>query len=217
MNKPMWQPNGSQLFARYPVKKHGSAEIVLYEVTQHDIMMGTIRAKTHIDRQLAYTPPGKYVKLEINGRLMMSSTNMEFITNLPFLDHVKGDVLIGGLGLGLILEELRGRDEVRSVTVVEKNPDVIALVAPTVRLDAEIVEGDVFEWEPPLGKRFDTIYMDIWENATKEEDPEIRALRVRYKKWLRKGGTVGSWGGNSPKWRQPTGRTSRVGRAGVAI
>lgn len=212
----MWQPNGEELFARYPVKKHGSAEIVLYEVTRHDIMMGTIRAKTHIDRQLAYTPPGMYVKLEINGRLMMSSTNMEFITNLPFLDHVTGDVLIGGLGLGLILEELRGRKEVRSVTVIEKNPDVIALVAPTVR-EAKIIEGDVFKWEPVPGRHFDTIYMDIWENATKEEDPEIRALRLRYKKWLRKGGTVGAWGGNPLKWRRPTGRTSRVGRAGVLV
>jgi hypothetical protein len=213
----MWQPNGEELFARYPIKKQGSAEIVLYEVTRHDIEWGAIRAKSHTERQLAYTPPGKYVKLEIDGALMMSSTNMEFITNLPFLDHVKGDVLIGGLGLGLILEELRGREDVRSVTVIEKNPDVIALVAPTVRLDAKIVEGDVFKWQPGEFEFFDTIYMDIWENSTKEEDPEIKRLKVRYKKWLRKGGAIGAWGSSPIKWRTPTGRTSRVGRRGVAV
>ena len=43
-------------------------------------------------------------------------------------EHYHGHVLCAGLGLGLIVHALHDRPEVERITVVEREPDVIALV-----------------------------------------------------------------------------------------
>lgn len=209
MTSPLWQPNGRKLYDRFPYKVQGSAEIELYKITAFEVQMEMIRerSKGNDSMGLALTPPGDYVKLSINGRLMMSSTDMEFITNLPFLDHARGDVLIGGLGLGLIIHELKTMKEVDSITVIENNPDVIALVQPTIPSDVTVIRGDVFTFS--TNRRFDTTYMDIWENMTKAEDPEVERLVKRYKKMLQPGGVSAAWGLTPPSWRKPTFRAPR--------
>lgn len=52
---------------------------------------------------------GEYVKLYVNGRLYMSDTDMERSSNLPFVQHAHGDVMVAGLGIGLIINALRER------------------------------------------------------------------------------------------------------------
>jgi hypothetical protein len=78
-----------------------------------------------------------------------------------------GDVLIGGLGVGLILALLR-RDApgVDSVTVIEKSPEVIELVWEKV-MDRRctVIQDDLFTFLRmcKAGKRtFDNAYYDIW-------------------------------------------------------
>jgi hypothetical protein len=74
----------------------------------------------------AYCPPGTYACLRVNGRLMMSDTRMEHYTNYKVVREARGNVLIAGLGLGMILHPILAKKEVLSVTVIEKYADVIS-------------------------------------------------------------------------------------------
>jgi spermidine synthase len=98
-----------------------------------------------------------------------------------------GNVLITGLGLGLIVESmLRPEDSpIESVTVVERSADVIRLVAPHFlsrygdRL--LVVEADAFDWRPRTGERFSVVWHDIWPNPLDPRIfPEIDRLHRRY-------------------------------------
>lgn len=108
--------------------------------------------------------PGTYIKLTHNGEVVMSNTDMEQITNVDFCIRAHGDVLIGGLGIGMILLAIQDRPEVKSITVLEKYQDVIDLVASELQLNdkVKIINADVFSWKPEKGTKYNCIYMDIW-------------------------------------------------------
>jgi len=98
-----------------------------------------------------------------------------------------GSILVTGLGLGLVVEEIlrRGGDRVRCVTVVENSSEVIELTASTLRdrfgSAVDIVHGDAFRWTPPNGAHFSTCWHDVWPDP---EAPgvleEVRRLEQRY-------------------------------------
>lgn len=93
-----------------------------------------------------------------------------------------GDVLITGLGLGLvvasILEPPTGRT--RRVVVIERSADVISLVARPLENryggQIEVINGDAFEWLPPPGQRFSVVWHDIWPNP---HEPGVLAQAER--------------------------------------
>jgi len=127
----------------------------------------------------------RYARLLINGEVMMSETPMERRTNSDFVCHAHGDVLIGGLGLGMIVLAIQDDPDVFSITVIEKSKDVLAAVRPQLPLNSkvEIVEGDVFTYKPV--RRFDCVYMDIWFYPDDEAYEEMKALKRRYGHYLK--------------------------------
>ena len=140
---------------------------------------------------------GDYVKLYVNGTLMMSDTPMEKRTNTDFIDNAHGDVMIAGLGIGLILHNLEEKvktGEVTSITVYEKYQDVIDLVSPYYKhLPLTVKCADILEYIPPKGETYDTIYFDIWPTITTDNLKEIKLLHNRWKFRKRKGGWMDSW------------------------
>ena len=56
---------------------------------------------------------GKYIKLidKTNQNIIMSDTPMEMETNYDFVEAASGNVLIGGLGLGLIVMAIQSKKE----------------------------------------------------------------------------------------------------------
>ena len=101
---------------------------------------------------------------------MMSDTPMEKFTNQRFLNNASGDVLIAGLGIGMLPASLVEKDDVTSVTIVELNQEVIDLVEPLIRKyvknesKIKIVQGDAY-WYPKNhpNERYDFVYLDIWD------------------------------------------------------
>lgn len=115
----------------------GTAEIVHDEPSKFARLQGALHGMP-LDREV-------YCRLLVNGQLWMTDADFERRTNIGFLSRAKGDVLIAGLGIGLILGVAPHCD---SVTVVEKSADVIALVAPSYPL-VRVVQGDIYKWNPP--------------------------------------------------------------------
>ena len=119
---------------------------------------------------------------------MMTDDEFERSTNRQVLREARGDVLIGGLGIGLILDPIIAKAD--SVTVIEINPDVIKLVGP-VFPSVKIVEADCYSWKPE--NTYDVIYFDIWSYFNSDTSRLASGLHRRYRKYLRPGGWIASW------------------------
>lgn len=98
-----------------------------------------------------------------------------------------GEILITGLGLGLVAEAMLRPVEsrVERITIVEHSPDVIGLVEPYLgsyySKRIEVVQGDAFTWEPPDGRRFTVGWHDIWPDPYGPEvAQQITHLKQRY-------------------------------------
>jgi hypothetical protein len=131
-----------------------------------------------------------YVTLFKKGDgVMMSDTPMERNSNREFIRNANGDVIVFGLGLGMIILPLLADDTVKSITVVELYQDLIDLVTPFLRpFDKEnklkVVQGDVFAYTPEKTAKFDTIYFDIWISICDDNYEEQKKLTRKYSKHL---------------------------------
>ena len=119
---------------------------------------------------------------------MMSNTDMEKRTSARFVTAARGDVLICGLGIGLVLLPLLGNPKVTSITVIEKTQDVIDLVLPQIKsFDTEnklkVICADCFEWVAE--DRYDIIFIDIWPTINRDVyEEEMVPLKKKYQKFL---------------------------------
>ena len=103
--------------------KIGSAELEKYTVTEEQARWAGIRDSCPPD-------PGDYIRLLIDGQLYMSDTKFEYYTNREFLYNAHGDVMIAGLGIGLVIKNMMPKildGTITSITIYEKYRDVIGL------------------------------------------------------------------------------------------
>jgi spermidine synthase len=141
--------------------------------------------------------PGSYARLrdKMTKDVIMSDTPMERKTNLDLYRNASGRVLIGGLGIGMVLLAIQDKTEVTSITVIEKFKSIIDMVAPMLPLNGKvtIINDNVFTWLPKRGEKFDTIYMDIWNEISGELWAEHKELRKKFRKYLAQGGWLETW------------------------
>ena len=143
--------------------------------------------------------PSLYTFLREGGHCWMSDVPLEMQWTHHLAIPARGDdILIGGLGLGLLPQLLlpaRGR----SVTVLEKHQEVIDLVLAgwdDMPVGLMVERYDVWEFlrQPPT-RRYDTIIMDIWtEVDSPAMQAEIAHLRQLAEPWLAPGGRWIAWG-----------------------
>jgi hypothetical protein len=133
-------------------------------------------------------PMGNYIKLSGRSGVIMSNTPMEKNTNREIICWANGDVFIAGLGIGLIVLPIQEKEDVKSITVLEKYPEIIELVGNQLPLNnkVKIIQGDVFEHEFSKGTKFDTIYFDIWDYVNEDVyKEEMLPLKKKYRKYKR--------------------------------
>ena len=134
--------------------------------------------------------PGSYKTLLVNGDTMMSDTVGEREECEEAVHLARGDVLVAGLGLGMIIPPILQR--CTSLTVIEANPLVYQLVARHYQHPKlSILRADAFSWEPH--RRFDFIWLDIWPDKRIENRQEMAQLVRRYRRHLKPGGRIRSW------------------------
>lgn len=154
--------------------KVGDFELVQFEIGNNDLYA-----------MLHGIPSGKFIRLTHRGEVVMSNTDMEKRTNSSFVINAHGNVLIGGLGIGLIVLAIQDKEDVKKITVVEKNAEVIELVGNQLPLNSkvDIVHDDVFEYKPLF--KYNTIYMDIWNYINSDiYNQQMKPLISRYRRYL---------------------------------
>ena len=141
-----------------------------------------------------YVEPGTYTRLCFSMQTLMSDTPDEKRTNLEIMRIARGNVLIAGLGIGMILWPMLDFVDVTSVDVVERSEDVIQLVTPHILQHPNahklrVIHGNIFDVvedkkHHECWHKYDIIYFDIWEGWNEDFYEELQALRRRCR-WMR--------------------------------
>ncbi len=113
----------------------------------------------------------KAIFLYQDNKEWMMSVPSEFITNDPFAYKAKGKVITFGLGIGYFVYMALLNKNVESITVIEKEREVINIFNkikdqfPNIN-KVNIVNGDAFDYfnEQYLNS-FDYIYVDIYRSS----------------------------------------------------
>lgn len=175
---------------------HGRATVRHVTVSPEQAAFSALRAM--FNRGRGQVEAGAtYAQLVVDGQLWMSDTPDERNDHRPAVANARGQVLIAGLGLGLVTLACALRPEVDLVTVIELDPDVVALVGPYLARHTSkvrIVQADVFTWRPEPGRRFDAIWLDVWPTLCADHLPEYHRLHRRVGRWRAPGSWRGSWG-----------------------
>lgn len=133
------------------------------------------------------------VMLSEGKSIWMSDTPQEQESLVPVIQRARGDVLMGGLGIGYLPTRLMRKAEVKSITIVEKNQDVIALVYPQIwGPKTNIIVGDIFDYLIGTDKRYDFIHVDIWMGIL-QPLKGIQRVRNLAKTCLKPNGEVHCW------------------------
>lgn len=114
--------------------------------------------------------------LKINKVTTMVDDPLHWMGMKLLAKHSVGNVLVGGLGLGLVAHALAENPDVKGVTIIDINVDVLNTVSPYV-FDSwagpnadklRIRQGNVFH--QPL-RAYDTVILDIWVKS-QGDDPK---------------------------------------------
>lgn len=103
--------------------------------------------------------------------IWMSPTLAEQNTINPCVEKAYGNVLTFGLGLGYFPYMCSLKDNVKSITIVELNKNVIDMfneyILPQFNTDIEIniIHGNMFDyWNEEFLNQFDYTFVDVWKS-----------------------------------------------------
>ncbi len=142
----------------------------------------------------------------------MSTSLMEQESHGFHVDRARGVVVVAGLGMAMYAHAVSLRPEVDRVVVVERAPEVIAIVREAVaparwptRDKVTILEADALALDlaervlaATDGRAPDYLYADIWQRSDAPEAPSetarmAQALRARAAGWWGQEQAFGLW------------------------
>jgi len=140
--------------------------------------------------------------------LLMSTHPVETFTHLYPIYESWGDVLVGGLGLGYIVNEMAKNGSVDSIVVIEKEKDIIKLVEDGLmnsiddinddmfndrddEVEVTIIHDDIFNFVKRTKMKFDFMYFDIWYETEQEDFYDyVLPLRMLSRRLLTHGDSI---------------------------
>tara|TARA_R110002051_G_scaffold74699_2_gene136131 strand:- start:6058 stop:6495 length:438 start_codon:yes stop_codon:yes gene_type:complete len=95
---------------------------------------------------------------------IMQDSYAEYAEHQWLWDNATGDVLIAGLGIGVIHQTLMDNPNITSVTIIENSQDVIDLVWEHCSKDERftLIQEDIETWEIPTDSSWDIAWFDTW-------------------------------------------------------
>jgi hypothetical protein len=138
--------------------------------------------------------PGKYTRLSKNKNknIIMSDTYSEIIDLYPLFNDVENftkqnescKILISGLGLGIAVQGCFINNATH-ITVIEKSLNITLHIGSKYKEKykdkIEIINEDIFKWEPPENTYYDFIWHDIWPTISLDNLKQIYKLHDRFK------------------------------------
>ena len=123
-----------------------------------------------------------YQKMYGHWLNIMQDTEAEYSEHDWLMSRLSGDILIGGLGIGMINIPLLASSDITSVTIVEKNQDVIDLVWDNCPKDDRftLIHADINTWTPPEGSSWDVAWFDTWLTFDESNSDYITRMNDRY-------------------------------------
>jgi hypothetical protein len=145
-----------------PEGTSGDYEIAIYtdETTEKDWQLYLSMPKCADESDDSWT-----VLLKENCLMpIMQNSDAEYVEHQWLWNNATGDVLIGGLGLGMCHQPLIDNPDVTSVTIIEISQDVVDLVWDDCPKDDSfsLIVADFETWTPPEGTTYDVIWCDSW-------------------------------------------------------
>ncbi len=165
--------------------KKWTAEIKKFKVSEGDAKLFNMR---QLWRGWRFIISGTYTKLLINWKLMMSDTQAEMKDHVWCVEQAKWNVFIAGLWLGMVVNAIAEKEEVKSVTVLEINKDVIALVKDSLHKKVRVIKADVFDFD--IKEDYDFGWFDIWMYISEDNVSEFKKLKRKYRENIKK---IGFW------------------------
>ena len=136
-----------------------------------------------------------------DGEMWMSSTPQEHIMMVNNARRSRGNVLVGGLGLGLYPQyATRGViGAAEQFTIVERSQVVCDIVVPlietTLDVPVTIRRGEIEAFlSGDVETKFDTVFLDTWPDLDPLFLPAINSLRDHAVKHLAPDGEILLWG-----------------------
>lgn len=157
----------SYIFLDLPEKKIGKFKIVREKLSAGKKICAVSMREAFFtgkkSKSVAWDTDVYFHKLLSDSGVLMSDIPQEQESNFPYVDNMKGEILVGGLGLGLVAKYLEGKKDVKKLVIVEKEKDIIKLVEPYSKFKkSEVVCADLFDYLKKCKRKFDYAYYDIW-------------------------------------------------------
>ena len=151
--------------------KDCSLEYLSYEPYQvfpsDDISLDGYKEVNHIGY---FDKKFNYLALLKNNEIWMSLNPNEIKTMEPYINKAKGHVLVLGLGMGYVAYMMANKKEVKDVTIIEKDSNVINifnnLLWPSFnnKEKIKIINDDAINYLKQKQNRYDYIFADIWHS-----------------------------------------------------
>jgi hypothetical protein len=132
--------------------------------------------------------------LNKNGEFIMSNSNSMLKFYKPYLDEINGEVLIFGLGLGVIILPLLNDPSITKIDVVEIDLNMIDYVyekrikSLDINNKINIINQNVFNHTTT--NTYDYILMDIWSEIKSNTNEEINFLINKFTPNLKENGKI---------------------------
>lgn len=138
----------------------------------------------------------EYFAVLENGNEWMLITPNEINTMQPVIDSVSGDVVTFGLGLGYFAYMASEKDNVKSVTIVERDENVIELFSEYIlpqfkyKDKIHIVCEDAFDFASRMAG-YDCAFVDLWHDVGDGVNLYLRMKQlekenIKYYYWIEK-------------------------------
>lgn len=127
---------------------------------------------------------GTFTALSRRDGPMMNDCRAEILDHYDVIDQLRHpesrNVLISGLGLGMIAGAALQQPHLIRLHIVEAEVDVIDLVGRHLLDDPRVTiqHGDALEVD--VDGHWDVVWHDIWPTITSGNLPQMEALRTRY-------------------------------------
>ncbi|MBQ9263385.1 MAG: hypothetical protein IJ189_04140 [Clostridia bacterium] len=133
-----------------------------------------------------FTVPFSYPAVLENGREWMTVTPNEIATMAGPLAAARGQIAVFGLGLGYFALMASEKKEVASVTIIERDRDVVSLFLDHLlsqfphREKIRIVQSDAFSYlaGPMAKEEYDFAFVDLWHDVGDGIDMYLRCRKM---------------------------------------